>query len=49
MLQKEKAYYFKVREGGKFVILSREQVLLKDPIALVEFYEKNMHVVPAKN
>jgi len=49
MLQKERSYYFKVKESGKTSLMSREELLQRDPVALVEFYEKNMNVVPARN
>jgi hypothetical protein len=35
MFQKDKAYCFKIRENSRVSFLSRDELLLKDPISLV--------------
>ena len=42
MYQSEKEYFYKIK--GLKKVMSREEVLEKDPIALVLFYEANLKV-----
>ena len=37
-------FCFDVKVGGYLKVLTRQEILDYDPIKLVEFYEKNLHI-----
>jgi hypothetical protein len=39
--------YFKVKEGAKVEIISREKMIKKDTVAILEFYEQHMKFTTA--
>jgi hypothetical protein len=48
MKGKDKTFYFKVKDGSKTEILSRDEVVEKDPISLIVFYENNLKFTQPK-
>lgn len=46
---REKETFFRIKENGKTTCLSRDELVEKDPISLIVFYEKNLRVFPPKN
>lgn len=49
MKSKEGNYYFKVKQSNKIQILNRDEVVAKDPVALIVFYETNLRVLQTKS
>jgi hypothetical protein len=43
-LDKSNGYLYKVKEDGKTELLTRDEMLEKDPIAMVLFYEANLKI-----
>jgi len=49
MMELENVKYFKIRESGKISCVTREDLLVKDAVSIVLFYERNMKLTNSPN
>ena len=49
MMEQDKVKYFRIKKNGRISCIMRDELLESDPVSIVLFYEKNMHIVSATN